>query len=338
MRSKFLSIPAIVMYIVVLALVLFSTTYTVRFTEVAVKTTFGEAGEGSIKSEPGLYLKWPYPIQTVTKYDRRIRLVTGQSETQQTADDFQIVMEAFLTYRVTNPLEFFRSFSSAGDRAQDHFARAEGDVLRDLLRSAMGETSKFRMDELFTPVAGASKLPELEARVARLLESGSDAGQALSSYGVEIVSVGIDRIILPAETTDSVISRMGANRDRLAERFESEGRSQARAIEAEAAANTEKILAFARRRADEIAARGEAEAAPYLAEQNINPELAIFIQQIAMMREAMAKKFTLIFSTSDYGMQMFDPETISRTGSQLPTPRPRADGTGDGARNTATEN
>ena len=128
-RNKLLSIPAIVMYVIVAALVLFSTTYTVRFTEVAVLTTFGKAGEGSIKTEPGLKFKWFYPIQQVTKYDNRIRLVQGQSETQQTADDFQIVMEAFLTYRVTDPLAFFRNFSSAGDRAVDHFARAEHVVL-----------------------------------------------------------------------------------------------------------------------------------------------------------------------------------------------------------------
>lgn len=323
MTKNLFSLPVIVMCVVVIALVLFSSTYTVRFTEVAVKTTFGKAGEGSIKTEPGLKFKLPYPIQQVTKYDSRIRLVQGQSETQQTADDFQIIMEAFLTYKVTDPLEFFRSFSNAGDRATDHFASAENNVLRDLLRSAMGETSKFRMDELFTPTQGGSRLPELEARIASLLERGGEAGKALDSYGIEIVSVGIDRIILPEETTESVITRMGANRDRLAERFESEGRSQAQAIRAEASANRDKILAFANRRADEILARGEAEAAPYLAEQNINPDLAVFIQNINLMREAMAKKFTLIFSTSDFGIQLWDPEVIRSTGADLPVPATR---------------
>src|SRR5690606_20999291 len=130
--KKLLSLPVVVAIVVVTALVLFSSTYTVRFTEVAVKTTFGKAGPNSIKTTPGLYFKLPYPIQQVTKYDSRTRLVTGQSETQQTADDFQIIMEGFLTYKVSDPLEFFRSFSSAGERAADHFARAENDVLRDL--------------------------------------------------------------------------------------------------------------------------------------------------------------------------------------------------------------
>ena len=309
----------------VLIIVLFSASFTVRFTETAVKTTFGSANEDSIITEPGLKIKWPYPIQSVTKYDKRMRIVQTRSETVQTADDFQIIVEGYLSYRVTDPLKFFRSFSNAGDRAQDHFAKAENDILRDLLRSALGETSKYEMEDLFTSQSGASVIPQLEESVFGLLVQGGSGGQPLNDYGIEISNVGIDRIVLPEETTTAVINRMGANRDRLAERYESEGRSQARAIEAEAASQAERIRAFAQRRADEILAKGEQEAAPYLAQQNINPELAVFIQNIKLMREAMAKKFTLIFSTSDYGMQLFDPEVLKKSQGEIPAPKPQND-------------
>ncbi len=334
---KILNVYVIIGLVVLAALLMFSMTYTVRFTEVAVKTTFGQAKAGAIKAEPGFYLKAPYPFQEVTKYDKRIRLIQSQSETQQTRDDFQVVIEVFMTYRVSDPLKFFQNFSNAGDRAEDHYASAQNGVLRDLLRSALGETSKFSMDDLFSPVAGGSKLPELENRILTLLTNGGDAGvsgdaaksgKAMAEYGIEVVTVGIDRVVLPEATTDSVITRMGAGRDRLAERFESEGRSQAQAIRAEAQSNANKILAFARRRADEILARGEAEAAPYLAEQNSNPELAVFIQNIAMIRDAMARKWTLIFSSSDYGMQLFDPDVVKNAGETLPVPAssPQASG------------
>ncbi len=315
---RFLSL--IILLFFVLAILSFSMLYTVRFTETAVVTTFGKAGENSIISEPGLRFKLPYPIQSVTKYDTRTRIINARSETQQTADDFQIIVEAYMTYRVEDPLKFFRSFSNAGDRSIDHFVKAEDDVLRDLLRSAMGQTSNFAMNDLFSPSQDASKLPELEDRVMNALTASSSAGTSLEDYGIRITSVGIDRIILPEDTTDAVITRMGANRDRLAERYESEGRSQARAIEAEARSNADKIRAFAQRRADEILAKGEAEAAPYLAQQNINPDLAVFIQNIRLMRESMAKKFTLIFSTSDYGMQLFDPDILKKTDGDLPVP------------------
>lgn len=324
LKFKSLTIPLFAV-IFILILLAFSMTYTVRFTEIAVKTTFGSASEKSIVEEPGLHFKAPYPFQSVTKYDKRTRIVQTRSETVQTADDFQIIVESYLFYRVSDPLKFFRSFSNAGDRAQDHYAKAENDVLRDLLRSALGETSKYRMEDLFTSQQGASVIPQLEQSVGALLVQGGSGGQSLNDYGITIESVGIDRIVLPEETTAAVINRMGANRDRLAERYESEGRSQARAINAEAASNAERIRAFALRRADEILAKGEEEAAPYLAQQNINPELAVFIQNIKLMREAMAKKFTLIFSTSDYGMQLFDPEIIKQSNGEIPVPKPAQD-------------
>ena len=308
-----------ILFIVVI--VLFSASFTVRFTEVAVKTRFGSANENSIITEPGFKLKWPYPFESVTKYDTRIRIVETRSETVQTADDFQIIIESYLTYRVADPLKFFRSFSNAGDRAVDHFQKAENDVLRDLLRSALGETSKYKMSDLFASKSGASVIPKLEKELYGLLVSGGNGGKPLADYGILITSVGIDRIVLPEETTSAVINRMGANRDRLAERYESEGRSQARAIRAEATSNADRIRAFAQRRADEILAKGESEAAPYLAQQNINPDLAVFIQNIKLMREAMSKKFTLIFSTSDYGMQLFDPDILKQSQGELPVPK-----------------
>lgn len=324
---KKLTIPVFgVLFFVVI--VLFSASFTVRFTETAVKTRFGSADENSIITEPGFKWKLPYPFESVTKYDKRIRIVQTRSETVQTADDFQIIIESYLSYRVEDPLLFFRSFSNAGERAFDHFKKAEDDVLRDLLRSALGETSRYKMSELFTSETGKSVIPDLEQQVFDLLAGGSGGGKPLADYGILITSVGIHRIVLPEETTAAVINRMGANRDRLAERYESEGRSQARAIEAEARSNAERIRAFAQRRADEILAKGESEAAPYLAQQNINPDLAVFIQNIKLMRESMAKKFTLIFSTSDYGMQMFDPDILKQSQGNLPIPGANTDGVG----------
>jgi membrane protease subunit HflC len=322
---KLKSMTILVAVLFLFILLAFSATFTVRFTEIAVKTTFGSANDDSIVAEPGLKWKLPYPFQSVTKYDKRTRIVQTRSETVQTADDFQIIVESFLFYKVSDPLKFFRSFSNAGDRAQEHYAKAENDVLRDLLRSALGEISKYRMEDLFTSEQGASVIPALEQSVFALLVEGGSGGQPLSDYGIEISNVGINRIVLPEETTGAVIDRMGANRDRLAERYESEGRSKARLINAEVNSQADRIRAFAQRRADEILAKGEEEAAPYLAQQNINPDLAVFIQNIKLMREAMSKKFTLIFSTSDYGMQLFDPEVLKQSQGEIPVPTQRED-------------
>ncbi|USO00091.1 MAG: hypothetical protein H6810_05360 [Phycisphaeraceae bacterium] len=301
----------------VLAIIAFAFTYTVRFTEKAVVTTFGRAGEHAVIDKPGLKFKWPYPIQSVTKYDTQVRVLETRSQTQQTADDAQIIIEAFATWWVSDPLAFFQRFSGAGDRAEDHFKQAE-EILRTTLRSALGETSKYKLTDLFNADPAKSKLSELEDRIFAQLTTGSlpnaggsgQPGGGLRDYGIEVTLVGINRIVLPEDTTKEVIKRMGANRDRLAKQLESQGTAQASAIRANAQADAEKIKAFTNRLADEIRSKGEAEAAPYLAQQASNPELAVFLQNVKMMREAMAKRFTLVLSASDFGMGIFSPSAL----------------------------
>lgn len=282
------------------AILSFTVTYTVRFNETAVVTTFGKAGEGSIKDEAGLYLKWFYPIQRVTKYDKRLRLVETRSETQLTRDEFQIIVESFITYRVSDPLVFYQRFGNAGERAEDHYARAE-DVIRDRLRSALGEVSRFSMGELFTPEHGASRLPALEGQV---LAQVSGAG-GLAEYGITALAVGISRVRLPETTTDAVIKRMSANRDKLSKELEAEGQAQVRNIVSKAESDVDRIREFANRRAQEIIARGDFEAVPYLEAQSTHQELAVFLQQIELLRETMAKRLTLILSTDDFGIGIF---------------------------------
>jgi len=310
----------------VAAVIAFAFSYTVRFTESAVVTTFGRAGEDAVVSEPGLKFKWPYPIQSVTKYDSRLRVLQTRSQTQQTAEDSQVVVEAFATWRVSNPLVFFQRFSNAGSRAEDHFEQAE-DILRNVLRSALGETSKYRLDELFSDDPSKSKFAELESRIFEDVVGGEAEGRSLSDYGIEVAMVGINRVVLPEETTDKVIKRMGAVRDGLAASLESQGDARATEIRAKADADAKKIRAFAERRAAEIRAKGEMEAAEFLAQQNSEPELAVFLQNIELMKDAMAKRFTLVVSASDFGMGLFSPSALNGLGAgELPTRLP-----GDGA-------
>jgi len=285
-------------------------TYTVRFTEAAVLTTFGKAGEGAEKTEPGLKFKWPDPIQSVTKYDTRARFLQTQSQTQQTADSKQLVVESFATWRVKNPLAFFQRFSNAGDRAADHYRKAEG-VLRDNLVSAMGEISRYDLKQLFTTDAKASRLAELEARILASLKTASQTEGSTDDYGIEVVSVGINRIVLPEETTKAVFESMKSERRRLITDLESRGISASTAIISAAQQNASRIEQFTRGLAAEIRKKGDEEARPYIEAMQKAPELAVFLKNIEFIRESMAKRITLIFSTSMPGMELMSPNAMN---------------------------
>jgi membrane protease subunit HflC len=300
--------------LIVLGFVLFMVTFSVRFTEAAVVTTFGKATEAAVKNrdgdEAGLYFKWPYPVQSVTKYDRRVRILESRSETQLTADDRPIIVEAFLTWRVTDPLVFYQRFSNAGPEARDHYAAAQRSM-DALLRGAMAEVSRFRMSELFATSGESSRLPELESTVLERLQR-SDAGEdgRLSDYGVEIGMVGIRRIVLPEETTKDVYERMKATRDKLAAEARAQGEAIASTITNEAESQSERILAFARRLAAEIRNRGDIEAARWLEQLDEAPELAVFLQNVELLKQGFGKQVTLVVPTNFPGMQLLDPSNL----------------------------
>lgn len=315
----------VLLAVVLLALIAFSVTYTVRFTEAAVLTTFGAAEEGSsVKREPGLKFKLPYPIQSVTKYDTRLRTLSLRMEAQQTADRRQVIIESFAFWHVSDPLKFFQRFSNAGERSEDHYKAAETALIANL-RSSSGVVSQYTMTDLFgstTSGSAISKLPELEQRIASAVRSTADnkTGLALADYGIVVDDVGISRLVLPEEVTKAVFDRMKAARSKITAETESVGQSQAEAIRATADADARKITQFAERLAQNIRSQGDQEAVPFYARMQQNPQLAVYLEELTFIRNAFSNKGATIVVPSDLpGFRMLSPSmTDTLRSGQIP--------------------
>src|SRR5437016_1802144 len=106
------SLPSLIAgALLVLVLVLYMVTYQVRFTQVAVLKTFGrstppvldEQGKvikrGDVITEPGLYWKWPWPIQQVAVFDNRLQLTTNPGEETPTRDSKPIIVTTTMAWR-----------------------------------------------------------------------------------------------------------------------------------------------------------------------------------------------------------------------------------------------
>jgi len=300
-----LLITMVVAFAFVVVLVLYAVTYTVRFTETAVVTRFGEVSR--VVTSPGLEAKWFYPVDSVIKYDTRSRLTQAKIETYQTRDDRQLIVGAFAIWRVRPEAAdtFYRRFSNSGPRSSDHY-EAAATLVEDTLRSAMSELSAFSMDELFTPDEALSKLDELEERVLAQMQSTLE-GQGDRSFGIDVVETGIGRILLPQSTTEAALERMRQDRARLVTELEEKGSAEAQAIRSTAEANAAKIRQFATARAKQIRALGEAEAAEYLAQMTEAPELAVFLKKLDSLSAARFGRTTLLFSTATPGLDLLDP-------------------------------
>ena len=72
-------IPIVAGLAIVAVLVAFNTTYTVNFHELAIRTRFGKPA--GVVDEPGLHLKAPFFIDSVSKLDTRLQLIESPLET-----------------------------------------------------------------------------------------------------------------------------------------------------------------------------------------------------------------------------------------------------------------
>ncbi len=321
--------------VIVIGFLIKMTTFTVSFTEKAVLTTFGEVGESGVVEEPGLKLKWPAPIQSVTIYDTRTRLLTATQIQVQLADNRQIVVEVYMAWRVDDPREFYRRFSTgAGGRdPREHYDQAE-DILTSELRSAISNVSRYQLGELFTDDAAGSRLADLETDILEELRGRITGSE--DDYGVEIQLVGISKAVLPADVTSTVTERMNAVRQRIAAEAESEGQAEAETIEANAESAAARIRAFVRVKADEIRRRGDEAAAEFIAQQAVDPELAELLKRVEFLRSGWGRTMTLVVTTDFVGPDLLDPAyllgLVNQRGERAAAPErgtPRRDANDD---------
>lgn len=306
----------IIALLILAGFVIMMVTYTVDFTQKAVVTTFGKAGENAVIDTPGLKFKAPAPLQSVTVYDTRARTLDARAETQNTADGRQIIVESFIVWSVDNPLLFFQKFGSSGSDTRAHFNSAES-TLASILRSEMAkQVPGYRFSDLFAPSTGASQLPELEAAMKDGIAS------AAAEYGVNVGIAGVKRVMLPRETTQAVFQRMAAAKQRAAGEFENAGRAEAESIRTAAEKDASRIRSFAETLAAEIRNKGDLEAAQFIAVQNEDPDLAVFLAQLRFFREAIAKKVTLVVTPEMIGMGLLDPTNLRDIGRPAATPTP----------------
>lgn len=274
---------AIVVGLVILAvLLLFSMTYSISYNEVGIRSRFGKIDESSIIREPGLHFRLPFFADSVQPFDTRTQLLKPAMDNLQTKDGNQIVVEAFMLWKIDSegdgPLRFYESYSTLGEADA---------ILQSKFSDAVSVLSQYDFNELLGP---DSKLEQAEAEIL-------DRMQAVRAEGVEPVYAGVSRILLKEKTSQAVIRRMKARRDTLAENERARGVAEAQRITSEAKTTADKVLAFASQRAQEIRTRGEEQAAKYLQQMSQDEELAIFLIWLDALEKALAENTTVILET-----------------------------------------
>jgi membrane protease subunit HflC len=277
-------IGLIILALLVIGFLLVSTvTFMVDQTrDIVLVTTFGKISrviDG--RTDPGLHMKWPWPIQKLIRFDSRNHVLVSSYRQFNIGEKYNIMATAFCTWRIADARKFYRSKETV---------ESADEALRSLLASQMtGVMGQVKMGELVNTDPQEMKLSQIEAKIRQAVEQ-----QAMEDYGIELTDLGLRTLGLPQSISQKVIEAMKEERNKEISQYEAEGKAVATAITGRAKAAKDKILAFANRKAGDIRTQGEARAAEAYAQFKENPQFSMFLRSLETLRTALADQSEFI--------------------------------------------
>ena len=279
--------------------------FTVDPTEYVYVTQFGRhvaTYDGSARdTDAGLHWRWPWPIQSVQRLDRRLQhfdLPAAELLTHDAAGktiDKTLAVEAYVCWHIADKDAVDRFIRHLGtpDRAQDILRKR----INSLLGAAIGEMN---LDDLITTdqVGNQSKVDLTMASLKQKLQAGLEQ-QARAEYGIELVDIQLRRFNHPYEVRQSIFARIISERKKKAEHYRSEGTKQATNIRSTAEEQKRDLLARARFEEEKLKGKADTEAAMIRNQAHSkDPEFYVFLKKLDKLQSILGdNKTTLLLSS-----------------------------------------
>ena len=274
--------------VLVLLALLSSTVFVVDQRQFGIKYAMCQIKD--VITEPGLNFKLPPPLQNVTYLDKRLlTLDSTDTESMLTAEKQRVVIDWYVRWRITNPSEYIRNVGTSEGAGATQLNR----VVRNAFQE---EVNRRTVQELIS-----TKREQTMADVKREVQ---EAVKGNKPWGIDIVDVRITRVDYVEAITESVYSRMEAERKRVANELRSTGGAVGEKIRADADRQREVTIANAYRDAQALKGQGDAEAARVYAEAfGKDPQFAQFYRSLEAYKSSFNKKSDVIVvdpSTTDF--------------------------------------
>lgn len=277
----------------------FVSTFTVQQAQEAIVLRLGKIvvnSEGQPKVyEPGLHFKAPLTDE-VKIFAMWLRTLDIQSSRIVTVEQKDVLVDAFVKWRISNVEQYYRSTNGQDFRAEALLTQKLNDTMR-------AEFGKRTIQEL---VSGS--------RVDVMAILQRNANEVAASLGVEIVDVRIKAIDLPQEVTDSVYARMRSDRNKEASLIRAEGQALGEKIRAEADSKATVIIADAKSQFEQIRAEGQAEAAQiYSDAYSKDPDFFRFLRSMqAYHRVFASQRDTLVLHPNGRFFEFFGKKDVKK--------------------------
>lgn len=296
-----------------------SALFTVDRAEYVYLTQFGRhVATYDGRTDAGLHLKWPWPIQSVVRYDNRLQFFDLRESELLTKDvqrgtvDKPIMVGAYVCWKIAG--------KGAGHDGVEHdgvdqFVRAVStperarSILEQRIISQLGaHISELSLDELITIAPNQKKIDERLEEIRNRLLNGDAGGLtelARREYGIELVDIRMRRFNYPPSVRDEIFQRIISERQKKVADYTTEGEQKAVDIESKARRDARDIETRAKSEKKRLEERANVQADAIRNEaQSKDPEFYTFLQKLEAYQTMLGTGRDVLLLSSNH--ELFD--------------------------------
>jgi len=234
-------------------------------------------------NDAGLKFKAPF-VETVVQFDKRNQSLDAGQEEVIAADQYRLIVDGFIRYRIDDPLQYYRALGELDTTAHDRL----GLIVNSSLRQVLGSASSSDI------ISG-----QRSALMAKARDSVA-AQAAQAQLGVTIIDLRIKQAELPDNNRVAVYRRMQTARQQDAAQIRGLGEQQKREIMADADKQVAITLATAHEEAETARGEGDAKrAALFAASFGKDPKFAAFYRSMQAYEAALGQGDTTMVLSPD---------------------------------------
>ena len=234
--------------LVLLAIVLFNATYTVRENEYACVVRFSKII--ATEQEAGLHFKVPF-LDSVKYFTKATMLYDIPPSEVLTSDKQNMTVDCYILWQISDPKRFYQTLGSTGVAEQRLDALTYNE-----LKNVMGTLAQA---DIINMNDGAER-----NQIYGGISTSVDALAA--NYGIHVMDVKIKQFDLPESNLNAVYNRMISERNQMAEKYTADGNYEASIIRNDVDKKVNIIVSDAEAAAAKLVAEGEGEYMRLLAE------------------------------------------------------------------------
>ena len=303
--KKYIGIGVLVLFIV-FALLAKELFFIVQETDQVIVTQFGKP-VGEAITTAGLRFKLPW--QKTIYFEKRVLRWDGDPKDMPTKDKRNIFIDTTARWQITDPLLFYqaaRNLNGAAKILDGYIDSATREVISkfnhvEAIRSsnriiAIVQEENVQYDVSLVKEAMVKIEFGRDSLTALILKN---AAKKIKDTGITLIDIKIKRINYIDEVLKDVYRRMIAERNRVAEKYRSEGKGQRARVEGQITKELQTIQSESYRKVQVIRGKADAEALKIYADAyGQDPDFYGFIKTLETYEHTLDEKTTLILGTN----------------------------------------